>query len=133
MIRLIAIAFALLPPYYMDCVVAIGINVPVVVNGTPVMENGAPKLQWEPIASGFLYGAPTGEKNDKGKLYRVYLVSNRHVIKGQTELILRFNPKESKPAKEYSLPLTDAKQSRRGSHRQILNPMWPSFKSTWMF
>src|ERR1017187_2132703 len=111
MIKLFAVAaFALIPPYYLDCVVAIGRNTPVMVNGAPVFENGAVKLQWEPIASGFLYGDPTGAKNDQGKpLYRVFLVTNRHVVQGLPELRLRFNPKESKPAKEYSLPLSDGK------------------------
>jgi S1-C subfamily serine protease len=109
MIKLFAVAaFALLPPYYLDCVVAIGRHVPVMVNGAPVLENGAVKLQWEPIASGFLYGEPSGEKNDKGEtLYSVFLVTNRHVLQGPPELTLRFNPKESKPAKEYALPLVD--------------------------
>lgn len=111
MIKLFVIAaFALIPPYYLDCVVAIGRHVPVMVNGAPALENGAVKLQWEAIASGFLYGAPTGEKSDQGKpLYRVFLVTNRHVVQAQPELMLRFNPKESKPAKEYRLPLSDGK------------------------
>ena len=110
MIKLFALAaFALIPPSYLDCVVAIGRDVPVTVNGIPVLENGAVKMQWEPIASGFLYGAATGEKNEKGNLYRIFLVTNRHVVQGLPELKLRFNPKESKPAKEYSLPLSDGK------------------------
>jgi S1-C subfamily serine protease len=101
MVKFFAVAaFALIPPSYFDCVVAIGRNVHVIEKG----------VQWEPIASGFLYGAPTGEKNDKGeKLYRVFLVTNRHVVQGLPELILRFNPKESRPAKEYLAPLMDAK------------------------
>jgi hypothetical protein len=111
MVKLFALAaFALIPPYYLDCVVAIGRDVPVLVNGAPVIENGAVKVQWEPIASGFLYGAPTGQKNDKGKpFYDVFLVTNRHVLQGPQGLILRFNPKESKPAREYPLPLSDEK------------------------
>ena len=85
MIKLFAVAaFALIPPSYLDCVVAIGRDVPFMVNGAPVIENGAVKLQWGPIASGFLYGAPTGEKSDKGKLYRVFLVTNRHVVSRAT-------------------------------------------------
>jgi len=103
-------AFALIPPAYFDSVVAIGRNLQVVEKGAPVLENGVPKLQWVPIASGFLYGNPTGEKNDKGdKGYHVFLVTNRHVVQGLPELILRFNPKESKPAKEYRVELLNAK------------------------
>jgi S1-C subfamily serine protease len=111
MVKLFALAaFALIPPNAFDCVVAIEGNVPVIVNGLPVLENGTARRQWVPIASGFLYGDPTGKKDDKGKkLYSVYLVTNRHVFQGQTELGMRFNPRESKPAKEYSVPLLDAK------------------------
>src|ERR1035438_2630560 len=79
------------------------------VRGAPVLENGATKRQWVPIASGFPYGNPVGEKNDKGQQgYHVFLVTNRHVFQGQPEVRLRFNPKESKPAKEYLVPLLDA-------------------------
>jgi S1-C subfamily serine protease len=93
-------AFALIPTNYFDCVVAIGRNVHVIEKG----------VQWEPIASGFLYGDPTGEKNDKeAKTFRVFLVTNRHVVQGLPEVILRFNPKESKPAKQYAVPLLNAK------------------------
>ena len=103
---------ALIPPVYFDCVVAIGRDAPVIVNGSPVIENGNPRMQWQPLASGFLYGRPTGEKNDKGPLYRVFLVTNVHVVQGPPVLSLRFNPKEAKPAKEYLVPLlsNDGKQ-----------------------
>jgi hypothetical protein len=98
--------FALIPPYYLDCVVAIGQRVPVIENGQLVIEKGQPKQKWEPLASGFLYGDFTGEISEGKKRYRVFLVSNRHVFDGRQNLVLRFNPKESKPAKEYELPLS---------------------------
>jgi len=99
------VLFALIPPYYLDCVVAIGRRVPVEENGRPVIENGRTKQTWEPIASGFLFGELHGEAPDKRKQYRVYLVSNRHVFKGQQQLVLRFNPQIGGRAKEYELPL----------------------------
>jgi hypothetical protein len=99
---------ALIPPSYLDCIVAIGRDTPVMVNGVQIKENNVVKTQWEPVASGFLYGRPTGIKNDKGMLYNVFLVTNRHVFQGASVLSLRFNPKEAKPAKEYSIPLIGA-------------------------
>ena len=101
----IRLSGAQIPPYYLDCVVAIGRDVPVIADGRAVLENGIPKMQWEPLASGFLYGEPTGQKNDKGPTYRVFLVTNRHVFQSLSTVSLRFNPKESKPAKEYRVPL----------------------------
>lgn len=97
---------AQIPPFYLDCVVAIGRDVPVMVDGKPVLENGATKMQWEPMASGFLYGEPTGDKTDKGQpTYRVFLVTNRHVFQSSPALSVRFNPKAFKAAKEYSVSL----------------------------
>lgn len=73
---------ALLPPFFLDCVVAIGIDA---ADGSK---------QW--VASGFLYGTfqrvLTPEQND----YRVFLATNRHVLKGlegNGVAYLRFNPK----------------------------------------
>lgn len=108
LLSVIQLSAAPIPPAYLDNVVAIGRKVPVMgPTGTPVIENGTIKTQWEPIASGFLYGSPTGEKNEQGALYRVFLVTNRHVFSAGSMLTLRFNPKGSKPAKEYDLPLID--------------------------
>jgi len=104
---------AQIPPLYLDCVVAIGRDAPVLNNGAPVIENGAVKMQWEPLASGFLYGEPNGQKNEKGPLYGVFLVTNRHVFQSTPVLSLRFNPKDGKPAKAYSVSLvgSDGKQA----------------------
>jgi S1-C subfamily serine protease len=104
-----SLAAALIPPIYMDCVVAIGREAPVLNNGLPVVENGTAKMQWEPVATGFLYGEPTGKKDKAGStLYSVFLVTNRHVFAGSSELSLRFNPANGQPAKAYTLSLFDA-------------------------
>lgn len=83
---------ALLPRFFLDCVVAIG---------TPSEK----ETKW--IASGFLYG-DFAESKDGENFYRVYLVTNRHVFQGQKQVLLRFNPKGTESARQYTLDLLDA-------------------------
>ncbi|MCK4257114.1 trypsin-like peptidase domain-containing protein [candidate division WOR-3 bacterium] len=78
---------ALIPPIIIDCVVAIG------------FKSKNDKIRW--CASGFLYGHCLNPQNDSEKKYRVYLVTNRHVIEKKKEIYLRFNPKGYAKAKEY--------------------------------
>lgn len=88
---------ALIPPFFLDCVVAIGID------------DNEGKRQW--IASGFLYGHFLSKIDETTHRYSVYLVTNRHVLDGQTVVYLRFNPKEGTPAREYTLDFTTAHSS----------------------
>lgn len=88
---------ALIPPFFIDCVVAIGAD-----------DGGNRK--W--IASGFLYGYLITPKDFGEKpLYRVYLVTNRHVFEGLSKAYLRFNPQTDEPAKEYVLDIVDEKNT----------------------
>lgn len=87
---------ALIPRFFLDCVVAIG------VGSTPE------ELRW--IASGFLYGHFMKKKGQKD-LYLVYLVTNRHVFEGKRQVFLRFNPLAQEKAHEYSLDLVDKNDS----------------------
>lgn len=83
---------ALIPSFFLDCVVAIGIDT------TPK------EFQW--ISSGFLYGhflESVGNKN----AYLVYLITNRHVFQGKSHLYVRFNPIVQEKARPYKLPLLD--------------------------
>jgi S1-C subfamily serine protease len=80
---------ALIPPFFLDCVVAVGIDA------------GEGKRQW--IASGFLYGHFLSKVDEKTNRYEVYLVTNRHVLEGQKVVYLRFNPRDAVPAREYTL------------------------------
>ena len=80
---------ALIPPFFLDCVVAIGIDV------------GEGKRRW--VASGFLYGHFLSKVDEETNQYRTYLVTNRHVLEGQKVVYLRFNPREAVPAREYTL------------------------------
>ncbi len=84
---------ALIPPFFIDCVVAIGTK----------DEEG--KYRW--VASGFLYGHRLYANENTQRSYQVYLVTNRHVLAGLRQAFLRFNPQADKPAREYDLRLFD--------------------------
>ncbi len=84
---------ALIPPFFVDCVVAIGTDDP---DGNRT---------W--IASGFLYGYHLGDKPDGKKEYGIYLVSNRHVFEDMAQVYLRLNPQANEPDREYTLTLLD--------------------------
>lgn len=79
---------ALIPPFYLDCVVAIGAQ----QNGTH---------QW--MGTGFLFGY-RDEGYEAGS-YTLYLVTNKHVFKGFDHVYIRFNPQGRQPAKVYNLDL----------------------------
>ena len=85
---------ALIPPFFLDCVVAIGID------------DNEGKRQW--VASGFLYGHFLFKVDEENNRYRVYLVTNRHVLEGQKVVYLRFNPMENMSAREYPLDFAKA-------------------------
>ena len=87
---------ALIPPFFLDCVVAIGI-----------LAND--EKQW--VASGFLYADFVRKIDEQNNEWRIYLVTNRHVFEGQPLVQVRFNPQEAKPAQEYPVPLTNPDDS----------------------
>ena len=72
---------ALIPREFVDAVVAIGLRQP----------DG---VRW--MATGFILLNSTGEADDKGApLYSTALVTNRHVLAGLSNVVLRFNPKSA--------------------------------------
>jgi len=81
---------ALLPPSFLDCVVAIG----------------NPSKNW--IGTGFLFGKLVQRSEDNQNTYTIYLVSNKHVLEQQTQIMLRFNPQDDNSAKDYPLSLKDS-------------------------
>jgi S1-C subfamily serine protease len=85
---------ALIPSYFADCVVAIGVD--------PLNDD---ERRW--VASGFLYGDYVRDNEDGTKKYRVYLATNRHVFENLPNVYLRFNPISNEPAREYPLSLLD--------------------------
>ncbi len=86
---------ALLPQFFLDCVVAI----------EKEDYDGRRALS----ASGFLYGVRMAEGDEAG--YRVFLITNRHVLDGLAEVHLRLNPHQNKSAQELPLPLLDETQT----------------------
>lgn len=80
---------SLIPPHYLNAVVSIAI------------ENKETSKKTS-IATGFLVGRPTGESSDKGPLYQLFIVTNRHVYQNPRtkeylqEVCFRFNTLDNK-------------------------------------
>lgn len=91
---------ALVPRFFLDSVVAIGV---------PTEEAEKEQIRW--IASGFLYGEFWKVENEQ-QVYHIYLVTNHHVLSGLEEITLRFNPTGEQPAKQYGLHLLDASSQK---------------------
>ena len=85
---------ALIPPDFLDCVVAIG------------FDGSDNNKYW--AASGFIYGDSTDERTTDEKGYSLYLVTNRHVLKGKHVVYIRFNPQEGGRAREFRVPLAES-------------------------
>lgn len=82
---------ALIPPFYLDCVVAIGNR----VDGVN---------RW--VASGFLYGWYLGPAPQADQaLFRVFLVSNRHVFEGEDKISVRVNRLADEPTEPIDVEL----------------------------
>jgi len=83
---------SLIPPHYLNSVVSIEVE--------NKDDKGA--LQKVSIATGFLIGKPTGGSNEKGPLYTIFIVTNRHVYQNvKTKILLpevffRFNTLDNK-------------------------------------
>lgn len=83
---------SLIPPHYLNSVVSIEI------------ENNdiGSKIQMSSIATGFLVGKATGKSNDKGPLYGLFIVTNKHVFQNQKTkefqkyVFFRFNTLDNK-------------------------------------
>src|SRR2546421_364739 len=84
---------ALIPPFFLDCVVAIGALAP---DGERTFWTG----------TGFLVGRFTGEIDaDDARSYHIYLVTNRHVLAGKDSVQVRFNPEGEDPARQFEITL----------------------------
>jgi len=82
---------ALISAFFIDCVVAIGVK------------DSRGGQEW--VASGFLYGHYPHQNEEGTKEYRVYLVTNRHVLEGLSMAYVRCNPQVNEAARIYDLPL----------------------------
>lgn len=84
---------ALIPLFFLDCVVAIGVT------------NADKTKSW--VGTGFLVGRFFKKTEDGLKKYHVFLVTNKHVLNQLPSAIVRFNPQTNQPSKDYELPLVD--------------------------
>ncbi len=87
---------ALIPPFFIDCVVAIGVS-------------KVGQTNW--IGTGFLFGYLIEKTPDNTNKYRVYLVTNKHVLNGQDSIIVRFNPTTDQSSKDYTASLKNPDNS----------------------
>ncbi len=78
---------ALIPPFFLDCVVAVGFPGP----------DGLPRY----TATGFLYGQFIERHDDGGTSYRIFFVTNKHVLGDAKIGYLRFNPEAAEPARAF--------------------------------
>ena len=86
---------ALLPPWSLDAVVAIGVDV----------DDNPSKRSW--IGTGFLYGFRYQSNDDESKdVFLTYLVTNAHVLQGHEVVWVKFNrPDVAAGSKDFSLRL----------------------------
>ncbi len=85
---------ALIPPHFFDCVIAIGVR-----------EN-SDHIKW--IGTGTLIGRLFRKVSEGESEYHIYIVTNRHVLKKHKTAVVRFNPMEAEPAKDFDIPLFDS-------------------------
>lgn len=96
---------ALLPPFMMDSVVALGTMLNVSPPGQP------PNIQWMTLGTGFFYGYKVKDDPDQTKRqYAIYLVTAGHVVSefresGHGDLQVRINSKDpASPSQTFSVP-----------------------------
>ena len=95
---------ALLPPFFLDAVVAIGIG------------DDPAQRKW--IGTGFLYGALAKNSNLNNKSYFVFLVTNCHVLQGQAKIWIKFNSASGSGSQDFEVPL----RARNGRNLWIRHP-----------
>jgi len=97
----VAAKASLIPPLYLDHVVALGTIQPI---GQP------PHLAWVTEGTGFFYGALIKDDPEPAKrLYQIFLVTARHVVEHHDathgEMQVRINPRvSSAPGQQFALP-----------------------------
>jgi len=96
---------ALLPPFMMDSVVAVGAMLNVNPPGQP------PKIDWVTLGTGFFYGYKIKDDPEPTKRqYEIYLVTAGHVVSvfkasGHRDLLVRINSKDpSSQSQTFNIP-----------------------------
>jgi hypothetical protein len=120
---------ALVPPGFIDSVVALGALVP--------QQGGPPgRLEWQATGTGFFYAFLTKDDPDGAqKQYEVYLVTAKHVVQpfisANLNINVRLNPKApGVPAASFRLPISRSRAEALGSVILIPPSMWGQFRST---
>lgn len=95
---------ALLPPFMLDAVTAIGVG------------DDDSKRRW--VGTGFLYGQFDKNVDETTKSYNVFLVTNKHVLINKRRVYLKFNSANDPSSKDYVVELV----SRNGKDRWVGHP-----------
>lgn len=95
---------ALLPPSFLDTVVAIGVG------------EDPNDRHW--VGTGFIFGELIDEKKGERK-YQLWLITNKHVLVGYKEIYVKFNSSEDTDSKDYFVPL----KFKNGRTRWIGHPI----------
>jgi S1-C subfamily serine protease len=85
---------ALIPPFFLNCVVSIGVR----------SGDATDSVAW--VGTGFIAGH-FNEIIDEQKRYNTFLVTNKHVLLGKTEIILRFNTNDGSRVLDYPAVLVE--------------------------
>ena len=85
---------ALIPPFFLNCVVSIGIR--------PLQ--GPTIINW--IGTGFIVGRPVEDVVGE-KQFHTFLVTNKHVLLNQQSIVIRFDSTSGLDAKDYDLNLME--------------------------
>jgi hypothetical protein len=95
----------LIPPFFVNSVVAIGSVQTISIPGQPSRE------EWQTEGTGFFYGHLVKNDPDPQKrAYEIYLVTAKHVIQkhrqaNRSDLQIRINPKDPKaPVQQFQVP-----------------------------
>lgn len=88
---------AIIPKFFLDAVVSIGINV----------EN---EIKW--IGTGFL----VGRKENANDSYTIFLITNYHIVENKESVIVRFNQIDSHDYNDYNIILMDSNQMYYSKH-----------------
>ena len=82
---------ALIPPFYFNCVVALG------------KRETDGEIKW--IGTGTLVGRLFEKAGNGLNRYHVFIVTNQHVLENNPSLVVRFNPLNAHSAKDFDIPL----------------------------
>lgn len=93
-----ALHMALIPPFFLDSVVAIGVDSP------------DERRAW--VGTGFLYGRLLSAEGATRK-HNVFLVTNKHVLDGKQVVWIRFNPDDESSPIDYPVHLFDSEGNQR--------------------